>query len=149
MLSHVARPLTFDDIVFEAGCTVSAAVEGDNVDGNTVADITNLDREHAEMPIEGIMMANEEEVGLRKHAGNSNEHDHIQMTTCSSNGEDEGEDDLERESLGDIFVCPEVILRDAEMDGTTLELRLPVVLVHGFSHLLGYTHHDNASTQAM
>ena len=65
----------------------------------------------------------------------------------SDDGSDGATDELE--CLGDIFVCPEVVLRDAERDGATFNQRLPVVLVHGYGHLLGYTHHDMSATRMM
>jgi rRNA maturation RNase YbeY len=57
--------------------------------------------------------------------------------------------DEPEESLGDIVVCPELVLEHANVDGTSLQARLPVVLAHGYCHLLGYTHDDVATTGAM
>ena len=43
----------------------------------------------------------------------------------------------EWESLGDIVVCPQIVLEHAARDATSLIARLPVVLAHGYCHLLG------------
>ena len=42
--------------------------------------------------------------------------------------------------LGDIFLCPAVIARDARREHTTLRGRETMLAIHGFLHLLGYDH---------
>lgn len=44
-------------------------------------------------------------------------------------------------NLGDVVLCPSVVVRHAQADGVPPAVRFPVVLVHAVQHLLGHTHH--------
>jgi len=46
----------------------------------------------------------------------------------------------ERESLGDILICPSVARREAAEEGVTLTEWLVRLFVHGALHLFGYDH---------
>ena len=53
----------------------------------------------------------------------------------------EGEDlTMARNLLGDIVISVDAATREAQREGTTVQHRLNVLLVHGFLHLLGYDH---------
>ena len=53
----------------------------------------------------------------------------------------EGEDlTMARNLLGDIVISVDTATREALREGTTVQHRLNVLLVHGFLHLLGYDH---------
>ena len=53
----------------------------------------------------------------------------------------EGEDlTMARNLLGDIVISVDTATREARREGTTVQHRLNVLLVHGFLHLLGYDH---------
>ena len=53
----------------------------------------------------------------------------------------EGEDlKMARNLLGDIVISVDTAIREAQREGTTVQHRLNVLLVHGFLHLLGYDH---------
>ena len=53
----------------------------------------------------------------------------------------EGEDlKMARNLLGDIVISVDTAVREAQREGTTIQHRLNVLLVHGFLHLLGYDH---------
>ena len=43
-------------------------------------------------------------------------------------------------NLGDIYICPEVISKNAEKYGTSFQEELARVIIHGILHLLGYDH---------
>ena len=61
-------------------------------------------------------------------------------------------DDEEEESgplLGDVVVCPEIALRNAERIGHSLSDELGVLVVHGTLHLLGYDHQGPKDKEAM
>lgn len=51
--------------------------------------------------------------------------------------------------LGDVFLCPAEIRGRGERHGIPFEDYLPLLLVHGLLHLLGYDHGDDASADAM
>ncbi len=46
----------------------------------------------------------------------------------------------EADELGEVVVCPEVVLEYSREEGTTFEAQLAWTLVHGVLHLLGYDH---------
>jgi pyridoxine 5-phosphate synthase len=53
----------------------------------------------------------------------------------------EGEDlAMARNLLGDIVISIDTAAREARVEGTSIQNRLNVLLVHGFLHLLGYDH---------
>jgi probable rRNA maturation factor len=59
-------------------------------------------------------------------------------------------EDLEQEPfLGDVVICPAVAARNAAEDGTTLELEVRRLVIHGILHLRGYDHEsDQGQMQA-
>ena len=62
------------------------------------------------------------------------------------------DDDEEEEAgplLGDVVVCPQVALRNAERVGHSLDDELAVLVVHGTLHLLGYDHQKAKDKEAM
>jgi len=52
-------------------------------------------------------------------------------------------------NLGDLIISVEHVQNDAKRLHTTLEKRLEVLLVHGISHLLGYTHDQEDEDEKM
>ncbi|CAI5741908.1 unnamed protein product [Peronospora destructor] len=59
----------------------------------------------------------------------------------------------EERYLGDIYISPAYIqaqCQDPQLDDvTTLEERLPVLMVHGLCHLMGYDHEQDADYERM
>ncbi len=51
--------------------------------------------------------------------------------------------------LGDILICPEVAAQQAEAYGHSLERELAFLALHGFLHLCGYDHMDEAEEGRM
>jgi probable rRNA maturation factor len=51
--------------------------------------------------------------------------------------------------LGDIVVASETLRREAESRGLTIEAHLAHLILHGFLHILGYDHADEAEASAM
>ena len=50
-------------------------------------------------------------------------------------------DELSAEGiLGDIVICPEVAIRQAQVAGHTTEVEMRLLLTHGILHLLGHDH---------
>lgn len=45
--------------------------------------------------------------------------------------------------LGDLVICPEVILKQAKEHGLTFKEELSYMIIHGMLHLLGYDHEKN------
>ena len=56
---------------------------------------------------------------------------------------------LESEPLGDIVVCPEVVETEAEQQAKQLQDHWSHMLIHGFFHLLGYDHQNDADAGKM
>lgn len=52
-------------------------------------------------------------------------------------------------SLGDIFVCPEVVKDQAAEIGVSLEDEMALIVTHGILHLLGYDHSEPADAAVM
>ena len=52
-------------------------------------------------------------------------------------------------SLGDIFICPTVVERQARELGIKLGTELALIITHGLLHLLGYDHRDPADAEKM
>ncbi len=48
--------------------------------------------------------------------------------------------DTEPRLLGDLVICPEVVVREAVEQGKTLESHYAHLVVHGMLHLQGYDH---------
>ena len=58
----------------------------------------------------------------------------------------EGEDlTMARNLLGDIVISVDTAAREAQKEGTSVQHRFNVLLVHGFLHLLGYDHEKSDS----
>lgn len=55
----------------------------------------------------------------------------------------------EDKNLGDLIIAPHYVLNDLERWNMTFEQRIPVLLVHGVCHLLGYDHIEDADYQVM
>lgn len=51
--------------------------------------------------------------------------------------------------LGDIVIAHETVVAEAALDGKPFEHHLTHLLVHGFLHLLGYDHEDDAEAEIM
>ena len=51
--------------------------------------------------------------------------------------------------LGDIVLAAETVAREAEDEGLALDDHLTHLIVHGFLHLLGYDHEDEAEAAVM
>lgn len=49
-------------------------------------------------------------------------------------------DSLDKSSLGELILCPEVLKRQAKEHGLTYRHELGYMLLHGVLHLLGYDH---------
>ena len=52
-------------------------------------------------------------------------------------------------TLGDVVISPETAQELAAEHSATVESELDLLLVHGILHILGYTHSDEADTEAM
>jgi probable rRNA maturation factor len=51
--------------------------------------------------------------------------------------------------LGDVVICAPVVLREAVIQGKSLEAHWAHMVIHGVLHLLGYDHQDDGSAAAM
>jgi probable rRNA maturation factor len=51
--------------------------------------------------------------------------------------------------LGDVVLARETVFREAEAEGLTMEAHLAHLILHGFLHILGYDHADEAEATAM
>lgn len=51
--------------------------------------------------------------------------------------------------LGDIVLAQETVLQEAKAQGKTFENHLTHLIIHGFLHLLGYDHMQEAEAQEM
>ncbi len=52
-------------------------------------------------------------------------------------------------SLGDIFICLDVVKRQADELGVSLGDEMALIVTHGILHLLGYDHNDPADAARM
>lgn len=86
--------------------------------------------------------------------------DHIRRLNARYAGDDyatdvlafpmtEDDDDDDPLMVGDVVVCPEVAMANAEKAGSTLDRELRMLVVHGTLHLLGYDHQNDAQRAAM
>lgn len=51
--------------------------------------------------------------------------------------------------LGDVFISPSVVRRNAEQHGVPFEDEIALMVVHGLLHLLGWDHEDEADAVRM
>ena len=51
--------------------------------------------------------------------------------------------------LGDVVICAPVVLREAVIQGKSLQAHWAHMVIHGVLHLLGYDHQDDDSAAAM
>jgi probable rRNA maturation factor len=51
--------------------------------------------------------------------------------------------------LGDVFIAPSIVRRNAEQQGVPFEDELALMIVHGLLHLLGWDHEDEADAIRM
>ncbi|MFM1818512.1 MAG: hypothetical protein RIS61_110 [Actinomycetota bacterium] len=59
-------------------------------------------------------------------------------------------DELSAEGiLGDIVICPEVAIRQAQVAGHTTEVEMRLLLTHGILHLLGHDHAEPEEHKVM
>ncbi len=59
------------------------------------------------------------------------------------------EDDEDALVLGDVVICPEIAIKNAERLGHDLAAELDTLLVHGTLHLLGYDHQGTEDKEKM
>lgn len=57
--------------------------------------------------------------------------------------------ELEHPFLGDIIICPEVLLIEAREQHKTLEAHWALIVMHGVLHLLGYDHIEDHDAEVM
>lgn len=53
------------------------------------------------------------------------------------------------DSLGDLVICPEVVIREAQEQNKLLVTHWAHLVIHGTLHLLGYDHMDDPSAEVM
>ena len=56
---------------------------------------------------------------------------------------------LEVPFIGDILICPEVLMQESQTQEKNLEFHWAHIVVHGVLHLLGYDHIDEKDAQIM
>ncbi len=61
----------------------------------------------------------------------------------------DAEDEAPEEQIGDIVISIPTAIRQSEEYGHSLSRELGFLFVHGFLHLLGYDHEDDASERKM
>ena len=57
--------------------------------------------------------------------------------------------DLDTDSLGDIAICHEVVLKEAKEQNKEVRDHMAHIFIHGVLHLLGYDHHQEAQAEIM
>ncbi len=55
----------------------------------------------------------------------------------------------EEDMLGDVVICPEVAVRNAEKAGRPADKEIELLVVHGMLHILGYDHEDRQKKDEM
>lgn len=61
----------------------------------------------------------------------------------------DGDDEAGRQLMGDIAICPDVVLREANEQYKTPDAHMAHMLVHGVLHLAGYDHVEDDEAEAM
>ncbi len=67
----------------------------------------------------------------------------------ATGGHNKTEPSNEEGDLGDIFLCPSVIRKEASQFMMTVKQHAARLVVHGFLHLVGYDHKRNAEATRM
>ncbi len=57
--------------------------------------------------------------------------------------------DVAPQVVGDMVICPQVVVREAGEQGKAVEAHYTHLVVHGMLHLQGWDHEDEADAQAM
>ena len=57
--------------------------------------------------------------------------------------------DLDTDSLGDIAICHEVVLKEAKEQNKEVSDHMAHIFIHGVLHLLGHDHHHEAQAEIM
>ena len=57
--------------------------------------------------------------------------------------------DLETDSLGDIAICHEVVLKEAKEQNKKVSDHMAHIFIHGVLHLLGHDHHQEVQAETM
>ena len=57
--------------------------------------------------------------------------------------------DLDTDSLGDIAICHEVVLKEAKEQNKEVCDHIAHIFIHGVLHLLGHDHHQEAQAEIM
>ena len=57
--------------------------------------------------------------------------------------------DLDTDSLGDIAICHEVVLKEAKEQNKEVCDHMAHIFIHGVLHLLGHDHHQEAQAEIM
>ncbi len=62
-----------------------------------------------------------------------------------------GENNLSKDNrlLGDLAICPDVIVKEAEQQEKNIDSHFAHIIIHGVLHLAGYTHDDNKNAKVM
>ena len=63
--------------------------------------------------------------------------------------EDEAEEGDEERYVGDVFICAEVVRKEAATQGKDVNQHLQHMVVHGLLHLIGYDHEDERVAKVM
>lgn len=71
------------------------------------------------------------------------------MDELGDQRDDTDNDDVPPTLLGDVVLCPEVAVAQAEQAGHSLEDELHMLCTHGILHLLGYDHGDAEEEREM
>ncbi len=61
----------------------------------------------------------------------------------------DGFDEMDRQLMGDIAICTDVVINEANDQGKALEAHMAHMLIHGVLHLAGYDHINDADAVEM
>jgi len=61
----------------------------------------------------------------------------------------DGQHELETNCLGDIAICHDVVLKEAEEQNKEISDHMAHIFIHGVLHLLGYDHHQKKQAETM
>ncbi len=71
------------------------------------------------------------------------------VTDVLSFAEQETEEMVNSQTFGEILICYDKAVQQAEEFGVSVEQELELLFVHGFLHLIGHTHEETKDTEAM